>query len=123
VRTELRRDLTIAIRARDRIRMSALRSALAAIENAEAVDTPDPPRPPGGDGNVGGSTPGLGAGEGDRKVLSAIDEQELLRHEVQERRASAAHYEQLGRPDRAEHLHAEAEVLAAYLGSEPEPAP
>lgn len=36
VRTGLRRDLTTALKARDRVAIAALRSVLAAIENAEA---------------------------------------------------------------------------------------
>jgi hypothetical protein len=38
IRTRMRRALTAAIKARDRSAVTALRSALAAIDNAEAVD-------------------------------------------------------------------------------------
>ncbi|GAA5031790.1 hypothetical protein GCM10023317_82610 [Actinopolymorpha pittospori] len=37
MRASLRDDLTAAIKARDRVAITALRSALAAIDNAEAV--------------------------------------------------------------------------------------
>ena len=38
VRSRLRSDLTAALKAGDRLAVAALRSALAAIDNAEAVD-------------------------------------------------------------------------------------
>ena len=40
LRQNLRDALTTAIKSRDRVAVAALRSALAAIDNAEAVDRP-----------------------------------------------------------------------------------
>ena len=37
--------------------------------------------------------------------------------EVEQRRAAAREYTELGRPDHADRLHAEADVLAAHLRS------
>jgi uncharacterized protein len=66
VRDRLRRALPAAIRARDTVAVAALRSALAAIDNVEAVD-PDTvvtrPVDPGADAvGPGGGTEAVGAG-------------------------------------------------------------
>ena len=54
--------------------MSALRSALSAISNAEAVD-PGPGRPAGtGGAHFAGTVAGLGAGEAERPGIPALYE-------------------------------------------------
>jgi len=112
-----RQDLTTALRARDAVAVSALRSALAAVGNAEAVPVPDA----GGTGgatvgeHVAGARVGLGAGEVERRVLSEGDVVALVRAEVDERLAAAAQVEALGRADVAERLRAEAAVLQRHL--------
>lgn len=114
MRTELRRALVTAIKAHDSAAASALRSALAAIENAEAVETPDVPST-GGDANFAASNVGLGAGEKQRRALSDADEQDVVRAEILDRRSAANDYERLDRRGAAERLRAEADALAAYL--------
>ncbi len=91
---------------------SALRSALAAIGNAEAV-LPRPGPGPAGSAHVAGAVEGLGAGEAERRVLTEADLGEIVQAEITERRAAAGQYEQAGRSDRAERLRREADVLAA----------
>ena len=113
MRTDLRRDLTAALKARDRVAVSALRSALAAIENAEAVPAPQPAA--GGDDRVAGSSLGVGSAESDRRVLTAADLHAIVRNEVTERVTAADGYAQHGRDDAAERLRAEADVLRRYL--------
>jgi len=93
----LRRALTAALKSRDAVAVSALRSALAAIENAGAVEPGHAPAP--GSGPIAGAVDGLGAAE------------------VEQRREAAREYAALGRTDRADRLHAEADVLAAHLRS------
>lgn len=61
MRTTLREDLTSAIKAKDRVAITALRSALAAIENAEAPDQAGPS--PTESAHVAGSVAGGGATE------------------------------------------------------------
>jgi uncharacterized protein YqeY len=72
LRTRMRRALTLAMKARDKQAVAALRSTLAAIDNAEAVSTVDasPAGRPGdgpaagsgsGDGGTGASDSGYGA--------------------------------------------------------------
>jgi uncharacterized protein YqeY len=108
----LRRALTAALKTRDAVAVAALRSALAAIENAGAVD---PTRAPtASSGPIAGAVEGLGASEVERRPA---DVRALVEAEVEQRRTAAREYADLGRPDRAERLQAEADVLAAHLRS------
>src|SRR5689334_15844966 len=108
----LRRALTAALKARDAVAVSALRSALAAVENAGAVDAAQAPSPVSGP--IAGAVSGLGAGEVERRP---VDVRAVVAAEVEHRRSAAREYAELGRTDRAERLRAEAEVLAAHLRS------
>ena len=113
----LRVDLTAAMKARDAVAVSALRSAIAAIGNAEAVEiAPDTTSATGGR-HVAGSVPGLGAGEAPRRVLSEADMAAIIREQVDERMTAAEHYDRIGDAVRATRLRAEAGLLAAYLPS------
>jgi uncharacterized protein len=116
LRVRLRQALTTAMRARDAVAVSALRSTLGAIDNAEAVDANDVvpiPRSPGG--VIAGAVPGLGAGEVTRRQLSEDGIAGIVRAEVADREWAAADYERAGRGDRADRLRAEAAVLAAHI--------
>ena len=110
--TRLRRALPPALKARDQAAVAALRSALAAIDNAQAVEAP--PAPLSG-GVVAGAVTGLGAGDVPRRRLSASDIAAIVRAEVADRRVAATDYERAGQVDAAARLTAEADVLAAYL--------
>ena len=109
------RILTAALRARDGVAVSALRSALAAIENAGAVDPAQAPQ--ADSGPIAGAVAGLGAGEVPRRSLGPDELRALVGAEVEHRRTAAREYAELGRPDQAERLRAEADVLAVYLRS------
>jgi uncharacterized protein len=120
MRAELRRDLTDAMRRRDAVAVAALRTALAAIENAEAVHPGDDgPLPEPGGSPVAGGVVGLGAAEAPRRHLTAADQERIIRTEVRERLAAAADYERRGQHARAERLRAEAHVLGRYLPDAP----
>ena len=108
----LRRALTTALKSRDAVAVSALRSALAAIENAGAVDPGHAPPP--GSGPIAGAVDGLVAAEVERRP---VDVRAVVAAEVEQRRSAAREYTELGRPDYADRLHAEADVLAAHLRS------
>ena len=108
----LRGALTAALKARDAVAVAALRSALGAIENAGAVDPAHAPSP--GSGPIAGAAAGLGASEVERRP---VDVRAVVTAEVEQRRAAAHEYADLGRPDRAERLQAEADVLAVHLRS------
>jgi hypothetical protein len=115
MRTSLRDDLRAALKARDRVAISALRSALAAIDNAEAVPVEHSLGSAAGNEHVAGAATGLGAAEAERRHLTEADLRSIVGNEVRERLAAAEEYEQLGRTDPAERLRAEADVLSPYL--------
>ena len=71
--------------------MSALRSAMSAIGNAEAVE-PGPGRPAGtGSAHFAGAVAGLGAGEAERRRLTEADVAAIVRQEAAERPAQPGH--------------------------------
>jgi uncharacterized protein len=110
--TSLRRALPTALKARDQVAVAALRSAVAAIDNAQAVEGPSVPS---SGGPIAGAVTGLGAGEAPRRELSEDDIVAIVRAEVADRLAAAADYERAARFDAAARLTAEAGVLAALL--------
>ncbi|MEJ5945436.1 GatB/YqeY domain-containing protein [Pseudokineococcus basanitobsidens] len=86
----LRSDLTSAMRARDELRTTTLRSLLTAVRTAEVA--------------------GTSARElADDEVLG------VLRSEAKKRRESSAAFADAGRPERADREAAEEQVIAAYL--------
>ena len=117
MRSRLRRDLSAAIKARDSVAVSALRTALAAIENAEAVDVISAP-PITGNEHFAGATSGHGAAV-QRRALTNADEAALVQSQVDQRSMAAQEFEALGRQDVADLLRAEADVLRAYLATSP----
>jgi uncharacterized protein YqeY len=113
-RTRLREALLAARKNRDTARISALRSALGAIDNAE---TPDGARLDASEsGTIAGAVTGLGAAEVARRELSDAQIRELLRAEVQERLGAAAQASAGGHAEHATVLRAEATVLRDVLG-------
>ncbi|HTJ72429.1 MAG TPA: hypothetical protein VL551_33120 [Actinospica sp.] len=113
LRDRLRAAVPAAMKARDRSTVAALRSALAAIENAEAVDIDDDARARAG--AIEASLVGVGAAEIARRELTEADVAAIVQHEIAERRAAAATYEAAGHVERAAGLVAEADALAAHL--------
>jgi uncharacterized protein YqeY len=113
MRTDLRRDLTAALKARDRVAIAALRSALAAIDNAEAVPVDQSVHSTESE-HVAGAV-GLGGAEVQRRQLTDTDLQAIVQNEVRERSVAARAYENADRHDLAERLRAEAEVLSRHL--------
>ncbi|MFD6389428.1 GatB/YqeY domain-containing protein [Nocardia sp. NPDC060259] len=110
LRERLRAALKPAMRARDRSAISALRSALGAIDNAESIDAADVKA-----GALEDSAVGLGAAEAHRRDLTEADIADIVRREISERRDAAAEYGRLGATDRRDSLTAEADTLAALL--------
>jgi uncharacterized protein YqeY len=118
VQQRLRTALRSAMKARDTIATSALRSVLAAIANAEAVSPPPPQgRPPRADAHVAGSVAGVGAAEAERRPLTGEEVAAIIAAEVADRRAAAIGYDESGNADRAARLRREAEVIEAAPGS------
>lgn len=114
LRDRLRRALPMAMKAGDPPAVAALRSALAAIDNAEAADPAQAP-PGAGDANVAGSVLGLGAAEVERRRLTDAQVDEIVRREVADRESAAREYERAGRPERGDRLRREASALTAFL--------
>ena len=115
VRTRLRGALGVALKARDAGAVSALRSAMSAISNAEAVA---PAAGPAGTGSAhfAGTVAGLGAGEAQRRLLTEADADAIVRQEAAEREAAAGEYERGGRAAEAARLREGARALMAVLG-------
>jgi uncharacterized protein len=90
LKERLRADLTVAMRARDQVRLRALRMALTAITNEEV------------------------AGEESRE-LSDEDVVKVLTREAKKRREAAEAFGSAGRADQAAAERAEGDVLAEYL--------
>ena len=119
VRDRLRAALPAAMKARDAVAVSALRSALGAIDNAEAVEVVRAPQPGAGHSKFAGTVRGLRATEVERRRLSAAEMDGLVRAEVADRYAAAGGYERAGHRAQAERLRGEAAVLRSCLGDEP----
>jgi uncharacterized protein len=98
IETRLRSALRDAMKARDVVAAFALRSALSAIGNAEAV-----PADPGGPAEVA------------RRRLSPADIQAIVQAEISERETTAVQYQESGQGDRAERLGREAQILGTVL--------
>ncbi|KUN09594.1 hypothetical protein AQI95_04555 [Streptomyces yokosukanensis] len=98
--------------ARDRVAVSALRSTLGVLDNAEAV--------PVGAAQLRGMAieevpVGVGATEADRRELSERTVTDLVRAEAEERLAQAARFTAPAQADRASRLREEAAVLLRLL--------
>ena len=114
IRDRLHRVLRDAMRARDSVAVSALRSALAALDNAGAVPAGQGPAAESGP-HFAGAVAGLGAGEVPRRGLAAGEADRIVRAEIAEREAAAAGYEEAGHGEQASRLRQEAGVLASIL--------
>jgi uncharacterized protein len=120
IRARMRRGLVDAMKARDQQAVAALRSTLARIDNAEAVDPDALDAEPAlyrGEGHpaVAGSVLGVGAADVDRRVLTPEEMAAIVRDDVEEREIAAEVLVRVGRPDQAERLRAQAKLLTTYL--------
>lgn len=112
LRVRMRQALPEAMRARDKVAVSALRATLAALDNAEAVPVDD-------DATRGlaleQSPVGAGATEAVRRELSEAGVADIVRAEATERLEAAAQLTAPAHIDRAARLRAEAAVLLRLL--------
>jgi uncharacterized protein YqeY len=104
LRESLKTDLKTAMKARQPHTVSTLRTVLAAIDNAEAVDVDTSFVPMTG---ITKDVP--------RKVLSEADMEAILRAEVDDLQAAMVHYEAGGRADEAEILREKLNALLIYI--------
>src|SRR3954464_9952853 len=112
-RTRLREALLSARKDRDAARVSALRSALSAIDNAETPD--DVLLNAQSSETIAAGVVGLGAAEVTRRELSDTQIRDLVHAEIDERLAAARDYTAGGHTNRAASLRAEAAVLRDLL--------
>jgi len=112
-RQTLRARLMTARKDRDATQVSALRSALSAIDNAETPDVDVPAA-----GAIAASVAGLGAAEVPRRALTDAEIRTLLRTEVDERLGAAEQMDAGGHSERATAVRAEAAVLVDLLSGD-----
>jgi uncharacterized protein len=110
----LRRAMTRAMKDRDRAALAAYRTALAAIDNAAAVPLAGGHRA----GAVEQSPVGVGQTDAERRSLTEQDMTEIVRAEVQDRRATADSLA-VTNPAAAQELRLEASLLADLLDALP----
>lgn len=116
VRDRLASALLSAMKRRDTVAVAALRSALADIGNAEAVAvTEDTTTPTATSEHVAGAAAGLGAAEVERRILTEVDMIGILAADAMERDRAAVRFDEAGRPDQADRLRAEADVLRSVI--------
>ncbi|WP_231750803.1 hypothetical protein [Mycobacterium sp. NAZ190054] len=112
VRDAMRRDLRAALKARRADVASALRVAIAAIDNAEAVGVGDEPAP--ASGRIAGASAGLGAADVARRDLSVEDVAAVLDELIDSSLREADRYRGFGHLEAADRLIAQAELLRSY---------
>jgi uncharacterized protein YqeY len=116
MRDRLRHDLTAALKARDRTAVSALRSAIAALDNAEAVEIGDQQTASAATSpHIAGASAGAGSADVPRRALADDEIKAIVTDQIEERRQAAREYDELGQTDAAQRLTAEADVLTRYL--------
>lgn len=112
-------DLTAALKRRDHVTVSTLRSAIAALDNAEAVAAP--PAPGGlASAHVAGAQAGVASTDAPRRAMSDGQARAVLQAQVDEAAAAAAAVEAHGQPERAPRLRREAQMLQQYVRRSPE---
>jgi uncharacterized protein len=136
LRDRLRRALPAAMKARDRPAVTALRSALAAIDNAEAFDPDEAlaegvddvlepagwePADPDADDveaahpGFAGTIAGVGATEVERRSLTPRQVEGIVRAEIDTREMAATVLESVGKHEHAERVRAEMKVLLSHV--------
>ncbi len=101
-----------AVRSRDTVTVSALRSLLGAIGNAEAVAVAADAAPVSASEHVAGAALGVGAAEVSRRQLTDDDVAEIVHAEIAERRSAMELY---GSSAASHRLAAEVVVLEGLL--------
>jgi len=113
LRDQLKRALVESMRSRDMNSIAPLRTALSAIDNAEAVEVDAPPSV--GEGPIAYATSGVGTGDAARRELTEADVISIVQDEIAERDGAALSYDRLGREAEADRLRREADVLRRQL--------
>lgn len=112
LRVRMRTDLTAAMKARQPQVVAALRSALAALDNAEAIAATPSSSLVGT--HIAGAESGVGATEAARRVLTWAELQAILAAQIEEYTEAADYYDGSGQPDSATELRTRVAALAPY---------
>jgi hypothetical protein len=115
LRIALRDRLTAAMRLRDRQTAGAMRSVLAALENAEALPVTPHETMVTTSEHVAGGAVGLGVGEVPRRLLSPLDESAVVQREIAELRSASSTLAAAGQHERAAELIQIAETVEEVL--------
>lgn len=119
LRAVLRGRLKSAMRARDKRTAGAMRTVIAALENAEAVPLESTGTPVTSSEHIAGTGFGLGVGEASRRALSADEERALVAREVAELRLSSAALAKAGLHERSAEMLRMAETVEEVLERQP----
>jgi uncharacterized protein len=117
IRDRLRAGLTAAMKERDMPAVRAIRSAMGAIDNAEAVDTTVSADLIDATSTIAGAVAGAGSTEVRRRTLGDVEITAVLRAEIDDRLSAADEYRTAGALDRADLLSAEAGVIGRFIES------
>ena len=135
LRDRLRQALPAVMKARDHPAITALRSALAAIDNAEAFDPDEAvaegvddvlepagwePADPDADVDAAhpgfaGTIAGVGATEVERRSLTPKQVEGIVRAEIETREVAATVLESVGKHEHAERVRAEMKILLSHV--------
>lgn len=108
VRDRLRADLAVALKTRDAIEISTLRTLVGAIENAEAVEVKVTTGPT--------AEPNVGLGHDQpRRILTEEDLRQVIAAERADVAAAAAQYRELGLDDETTEMERRLEIVDRYL--------
>lgn len=101
--TILQSDLTTALKSRDTVKVSVIRSLLSSIANASAVPL-----------SAAADAVGLYAGDSPRRSIETEEVKRLLEEEIAERTGAASAYTD---PAAIERMQREAGLIEEYLGA------
>lgn len=120
LQARLRRDLTTAMKQRHHDDISALRTLIADIDNAHAIN---PPNPTVDDASrhVAGARHGVGSTDAARTELSLADIHQIIEQNIDAHLANADHHEHHGQIEKAHRLRHQANHLGRYLPDVPRP--
>jgi alkanesulfonate monooxygenase SsuD/methylene tetrahydromethanopterin reductase-like flavin-dependent oxidoreductase (luciferase family) len=113
-REVLRQDLRAALKSRSPETISALRTTIAAIDNAEAVQH-GTQTPRSADDSIAHSSPGVGSTEVPRRELTISEVHAIVRDLIGEYETQGEYYRSIRQYHRAESLERQADILRTYL--------
>ena len=113
IKLQLSNDLKIALKKRDAIAIKTIRSLMAALDNAEAVQVAAPETMPMA-GGIAGATDGLGSSDVPRKELAKEDIRKIIQNEIDEIENTINLLKKYSRPE-VEELAIQMNLLKKYL--------